>query len=75
MDYPTVPTVVELSLEAADEMAARRRAAGISDEEADQERRKTLHPDCKSLKEIFLSGVDVTAYGVPVAHWTRGTRR
>jgi len=73
MDYPTITARVELPLSVAEEMAARRRAAGVSEQEADEERR-----NCginKSLQDIFRSGVDVTAYGVPVAHWTRGTRR
>lgn len=75
MDYPTSTVRIMVSEEAAAEMEARRRAAGISVEEADRQRRETLGESAKSLAEIFRSGVDVVAYGVMVPHWTRGTRR
>jgi len=72
MDYP-IPVRIEVSETEAADMAARRQAAGVSVEEANEERRKIGAN--KTLQEIFRSGVDVTAYGVFVPHWTRGTRR
>lgn len=71
MEY--LPVRVEVSEVEAAEMAARRRAAGVSVEEANEERRKSgLN---KTLQDLFRSGVDVVAYGVMVPHWTRVTRR
>jgi D-mannonate dehydratase len=75
MDYPTVTARMPMSESEAAAMAARRTAAGVSLEEADQQRRETLGASAKSLKELFSSGIDVVAYGVMVPHWTRGTRR
>ncbi len=66
MDYST-PVRVEVSPAEMAEMAARRRRAKITAEEANEARREIGVN--KTLQEIFLTGVDVTLAGLPVKHW------